>query len=65
MPNDSARLGNSSPLLNTMTLIEHSIVVLLVVLTVLWPFTIAILLGTTLAIATNRGEPKSTGRLSA
>ena len=38
MPNDTARLGNSSPLLNTMTLIEHSIVVLLVVLTVLWPF---------------------------
>ena len=65
MPNDSARLGNSSPLLNTMTLIEHSIVVLLVVLTVLWPFTIAILLGTMLAIATNRGESKSTARLSA
>jgi len=58
MPNDTARLGDSQPSLSTTTLIERSIVVLLViglllgVLTVLWPFTIAILFGATLAIAT-------------
>jgi predicted PurR-regulated permease PerM len=52
-----ARLGDTYAPLGTMRLIEQSIVLLLVVtvivgmLTVLWPFTTAILFGSTLAIA--------------
>ena len=56
-PNDTARPGETYLPLSTMRLIEYSIVLLLVVglpfgvLTVLWPFTTAILFGATLAIA--------------
>ena len=57
-PDDSARAGETQLPFSMMKLIEYSIVLLLVVglllgvLTVLWPFTTAILFGTTLAIAT-------------
>ena len=57
-PDDTARAGETQPPFGIMQLIEYSIVLLLVVglllgvLTVLWPFTTAILFGTTLAIAT-------------
>jgi predicted PurR-regulated permease PerM len=58
MPDDTVRLGDTYPPFGTMRLIEQSVVLLLVggvllgVLTVLWPFTTAILFGATLAIAT-------------
>jgi predicted PurR-regulated permease PerM len=57
MRDHPARLGDRYAPLGTMRLIEQSIVLLLVVtvivgvLTVLWPFTTAILFGSTLAIA--------------
>ena len=56
-PDDSARAGETQLPFSTMKLIEYSIVLLLVVglllgvLTVLWPFTTAILFGATLTIA--------------
>ena len=56
-PNDTAGAGETQLPFSMMKLIEYSIVLLLVVglllgvLTVLWPFTTAILFGTTLTIA--------------
>jgi predicted PurR-regulated permease PerM len=57
-PSDTANAGETQLPFSMMKLIEYSIVLLLVVglllgvLTVLWPFTTAILFGTILTIAT-------------